>query len=1161
MATAYRSSANVTNGTAGTAVVVAKPAGIVDTGSNPDRDQLIAYIAAEGAPTITPPAGWTLITSAVDAGNNVTLWCYRKLASSEGASWTWTLGTSHRNWGWVGAYTGVDPTTPVASSSTSVSLVASTIVGTGSGSAVFPANGQGVMAGAAVRAATGVATTWTTDAGTGTERADLSTNGGAGIDIAGAIGDGTNSIFQTAVYLPFITASQAQTAAAAIGITLAPYLVPYTAAAGDLGLVLEAAFGVDPSTDSSEWTWTDLTAFLHEPARLILTHGRSNRAQRADPSRMEFTLLNLNGEFTNPTGTYTEGMVRNLPFRVRLTGFGSGNYHRGTCFLASMRPRWDASTNFAVVDVVAQGRLRRAQQRTAPLRSAAYRSITGIGQPSFTPVAYWSLEDGSGATSAASAIADVAAAVTANVTFAADSSFLGSASLPTLSASSSVTGILPTYTATGQWAAVWAMKIPTEPAATTTLMEIYTTGSALRWVLELAPGASALHIRAYDAAGTSLLDDPIAVTEADFYGAELLFTMSATQNGSSVDYTYATFDSAGGGSGLSGTLASATAGNANRFRVPPRAGLDGATLGHVVIYADATFDPDLDPFTLSRSVLTGHSGDRPWSRFQRLCAEENVPYTMDISATLDLTMGPQGVASFMDLLRECETVEGCVLNDSGRFAGATGLLWFPAASDRLNIDATMTLDMSASAVRDFQPILDDQDIVNDVEVGRPSGSSAHVVDQTSVVEEGNYTDRVTANTEDDTFLADLAGWRVHLGTVEGMRFPAVTVNFRGIPSLATTWMDCLLFTRIDVTNPPRQYPPDDVQAILEGYTETLSRATFEATLYLSPYKPWIVGELADTTSDQNVYAGRLAGDDACALRAAVSSGATTFTVDPNRTRWTTTADDFDPDLEIRLGGEVVAVSGISTTAATYVAAGAATHADNAAVTPALYAGATADDLICVLAAIRSSGTGTLQTPTDYTRLPVWASTDNVQLFAKVHSGSESAPTVTPTGGSAGDSVSALTFGLRGMPVSLVDLADVVVDSATLLNAAAQNIAYPGLYPSLQEGCVILALGWKQDDWTSVATLSGMTEAADVSTTTGNDQGLVVDYVIQTTPTVVNESSFVVTGGAAAISRGALVALAGGYQTFTISARAVNGVTKAHAAGTTLEVEDPFVLAL
>jgi hypothetical protein len=305
--------------------------------------------------------------------------------------------------------------------------------------------------------------------------------------------------------------------------------------------------------------------------------------------------------------------------------------------------------------------------------------------------------------------------------------------------------------------------------------------------------------------------------------------------------------------------------------------------------------------------------------------------------------------------------------------------------------------------------------------------------------------------------------------------------------------------------------------------------------------------LAQPTSDAGEYVGRLDDDDP-AIRAALTSTATSVAFDPNVYRWTTTADDFDPDLRVRLGSELIEVASIATTAATFVAAGTMSSADNAAVTPALYAGNTASDWICVLARIRDASNGTLTTPAGYTRIAIngWSATSPMQLFVKVHSGTESNPTVTPTGGAAGDTVSAVTFGLRNMPITLADLNDAVVESGSLTNASAQNIAYPGLAVRRDhcpvDGCVVLLLGGKDDDWTSVATVSGFTEAVDAFTVTGNDQGLVVDYVIQTNATAVADGSFAVTGGAAAISGGAAVAFAGGFQTLTVI-RSVNGVTK------------------
>lgn len=1163
MSVAYRSSATVTNGTAGTAVTVAKPAGIVDTGSNPGRDHLIAVIAAAGAPTMTPPAGWTLIDT-VASGSSVTMWVYRKLASSEGASWTWTLGSSLRNWGVVLAYTGVDPTDPVFNSQR-VSALDTTTTVDNLGS-VTPSGGY-VMAVAATRTASGAATTWVLvdkDGLTAHERADLSTNAGAGTDITGVVVDVAWPKFYQQSLGADATASQAQTVGVSEMVMLRPYFVPYDGSVGGTGIVVEAAFDVDPDTDSDGWTWTDVTAYVHHPARVSLKHGLGNRARVADPSEMRFTLLNEAGEFTNPAGTYGTKLIRNLPFRVRLNGFGvgigdaAGGYHRGTAFLSSANPRWDATLEFSVVDIVANGRLRREQQGDEPLHSAAYTAVQRMGSTAglATPVAHWPCEDGSDSTTtAASAVSGVPPAVVSGVTFAGDSTCAGSAPLMKLSASSTFNALVPGYSPTGTWTVMFVATVAAEPAVETGLLAWRTTGTAALWRVTIAPGAPAkLHIQAYNAAGTQILDDPVDVTEATFFGAACFYTITATQAGP--DITYAQVGYGPGSAGNSGTLAGYTHGNVVSFTFSPQAGLANCAIGHIALHVE----PGAEGISTSTAVLDANAGEWPWQWFERLSGEQGVPYTSDASANTNLTMGTQSVASLVSLLREAETVEtSAVLNDSGAFRGLTGLLWFPSHTDRENISPALTLDMSQGQVTDggFAPVLDDQDIVNDVTASRTGGSSARVVDDESIAAEGRYRRPVTVNTEDDTTLADLAGQRVNLGTVKGMRFSSVRWSLRRSPTLAEDWVNMALFERLDIVNPPSQYPPDDIAAILEGYTETISNTEWTVAGYLSPYDPYHVAEFADVTADANEWQGRFAEDVGCALRTAVDSDDLSLLVDPNRTRWTTVADDFDPDIEIRMAGEVMAVSGIATTAGTFVAVGAASHADNAAVSPAIYAGGAAGDALFVVAAIRSSGTGRLTTPTGYTRLSrPFAATDNVQVFVKLHSGSESAPSVTPTGGAVGDTVSALTFGLRGTSRTLDDLNDMVVDAATLLNASAANIAYPGMYPRYQEGCILLLVAWKQDDYTSVAVPSGWTEMIEASSTTGSDQSLYVAYQIQTTPALADGGSLVVTGGASAISRATTFALAAGYQTFTVSARSVNGVVKSHTAGTPVEVEDP-----
>ena len=202
-------------------------------------------------------------------------------------------------------------------------------------------------------------------------------------------------------------------------------------------------------------------------------------------------------------------------------------------------------------------------------------------------------------------------------------------------------------------------------------------------------------------------------------------------------------------------------------------------------------------------------------------------------------------------------------------------------------------------------------------------------------------------------------------------------------------------------------------------------------------------------------------------------------------------------------------------AVTYVGVGAAAHGDNASVVPALPGGIVAGDVLILVTAIRNTAAfaGAITNPGGWTIL---GNAQNVIVAGLVWNGTDGAPTCGFAGGSAGDTTSAQLAAYRG--VSLVASA-----SATKTNGSAQNIAYPTLTPA-RDGSVVFAVGWKQDDWTSVATLAGMTEVAEPSSTTGGDQGLVWDYVIQTTAAAVSAGSFVVTGGAAAVSKGLTVAL-------------------------------------
>lgn len=261
-------------------------------------------------------------------------------------------------------------------------------------------------------------------------------------------------------------------------------------------------------------------------------------------------------------------------------------------------------------------------------------------------------------------------------------------------------------------------------------------------------------------------------------------------------------------------------------------------------------------------------------------------------------------------------------------------------------------------------------------------------------------------------------------------------------------------------------------------------------------------------------------------------------------------------------------------AVTVGAVGTAAFGDNASLVPGLPAGIQDGDTLLLLSAIRNTAAfvNSVTGPGGWTLLGNFG--DHVRLYGRVWRTGDTAPTCGFAGGAAGDTTFAQLWVVRGVTLT-------VHLQASLTNGSAQDIAYPALTPT-RTGCLVMRIGWKQDDWTSVATTAGMTEVAEPSSVTGNDMGLVWDYVIQTAAAATTSGSFTVTGGAAAVSKGIAIALvAAPILTVATQAvyppralisvtelaigdavqlyRSVSGVRTAVRAGTSASVTDPSFL--
>lgn len=889
MVTAFRVGGQVVNGTAGTSVVV-------PNGGASGGDQLIAFISCVGAPTITPPAGWTLIQS-VASGSNVTLAAYRKLAGAEGASWTWTLGASQRNWGWVGAYSGVDPSNPVTDVDTETALSGGVTILPG-GPTNLADGGLGVGAAAAIRTASGTVTTWTRN---DDERADLSTNAGTGTDICGSVGDGEGfNAANPLLYAPTLTASQSQTFAAAIAVTLNPYFVPLDPSQ-PLDILVEAAFGADPDSDLTAANWTDISAAVR--ANVRLRKGVLNENGQSDPTRIDFEINNPTGDFTpdNPQSIYWPNIVLDTPIRVSVQGFGVGHpYERATAFVDSWAPSWDDGPSWSVVTVSCGGRLQRLQEGKPPIRSAAFRTIVGNNP---RPLDYWPLEDESGASAGSNAITGgKQAAVSGGASFAADTALPGSTGVVQLPTGAKVIGTVRRYAATGQWVVVAAVRLPVSVTNTTTLLEAFGSGTARRWRLVMVPGSpDQFRIRAYDSSETQILDNGFLITESGVYGRFVFLALGVTQNGANIDYQswLITPGNGPGGGGQSGTLNANTNGNLRWASVTANADLDGMGVGHLAAFVDPAFDPFNGPVLLSLATLSGNGGESTWGRFVRLCNEEDIPFTVEqaSSSIYDWslqTMGPQKAGPFVGVLREAEARDAGIVHDGGPLGG----LVFSRANRRYNRAVGLTLTGS-QLMADFKPRFDTQARKGEVTASRPDGAS-YVFSPGSA----GSQDSISANVEADSQLPSVASWRSAKGRSTGMRYPTFGIDLRANPELVRAWLASGISTRVNITQLPPQHPTTTVDLFIDGYAEEFDALRWVVNpINCSPARPQgEVFQLESTTGNR----GRLDTAGSKVATDATTSATTLVVVTTQGPRWLPGGSGFD----IGIGGEQVRVTNV-----------------------------------------------------------------------------------------------------------------------------------------------------------------------------------------------------------------------------------------------------------
>ncbi|MFC8276247.1 hypothetical protein ACFUJR_27700 [Streptomyces sp. NPDC057271] len=315
--------------------------------------------------------------------------------------------------------------------------------------------------------------------------------------------------------------------------------------------------------------------------------------------------------------------------------------------------------------------------------------------------------------------------------------------------------------------------------------------------------------------------------------------------------------------------------------------------------------PDADDMY---DALFGFQGERAGDRFLRLCAEQGVPAVLHGDTADTTALGVQQLETFLDALASIARADhGYALEQRDEAA-----LLYRTRTTLYNQDPALTLDYSTGVISaPFKPLDDDLRAENDVIVQREGGTFGRASRETiaegpkSVEAIGRYDVSHDLSLAADSQALQHAGWLLHLGTADGLRYTQITLNL-GNPRVQALARDIYLADvgdKIRLTSLPDDHGPDDIDLIIRGYKETVSETKWLITFNCTPAAPYDVLQL-----DAGEYSRLDTGGSELVL--GIDTTATSLPVaTTGLALWTT--DSGDLPFDIAIGGERMTVTAVT----------------------------------------------------------------------------------------------------------------------------------------------------------------------------------------------------------------------------------------------------------
>jgi hypothetical protein len=291
-----------------------------------------------------------------------------------------------------------------------------------------------------------------------------------------------------------------------------------------------------------------------------------------------------------------------------------------------------------------------------------------------------------------------------------------------------------------------------------------------------------------------------------------------------------------------------------RFRSVTQGGALTPDLGvvHVVLFDRVR--SIFDAAAQFNGFALGGRSERASARFTRLCTEEAVPHVVTARASSQRP-GVQPRGELLDLLDDTAAVGGAVVEDR-----ATGRLRWLAREDTYagEVSPTLALTWGLNVAPPLDPTDDDQRVRNDVTVTRRGGAQATVEVTTGPLSTaappagiGRYRDSVEVTLLRDDQAEQHAAWRVHEGTWDELRVPAISVDLAASPGLIDQVDATEVGSVLTVAATPSWLAVRGLRQVVEGWSETLDAYGWDLVFVTSPADLWRAltpGSTADSSA-------------------------------------------------------------------------------------------------------------------------------------------------------------------------------------------------------------------------------------------------------------------------------------------------------------------------